>query len=239
MTTRPLYVRATAATLRLACRLFGGFRIRGLEHVPAAGPAILISNDLSWADPPAIFSVVRRPCWFMANHFLFDLPVLGRLLPLYGAFPVNREKPDRGALKEAEEHLADGDLVCIFPEGGTTITGRLYPFEGGVALLALRKSVPVVPIAMTGTDRLLPEGARFPRFVRGGVTLTAGSPVHPGEIDPSLPHRRRIEELTRRLYEAVAALLPAEYLPEAEPELGRGSSPMIRTSVSSHTSNRS
>jgi 1-acyl-sn-glycerol-3-phosphate acyltransferase len=216
MTLRPrrLLIRVTSATGRGLFRLLGGFRVKGLENVPKDGPAILAPNHLSWADPPAIRSVIRRTCWFMANEFLFRVPILGRLIPLYGAFPLERGKFDRDALRRAENHLKDGDLVCIFPEGGTTLTGRLVPFEGGVALLAIRNDAPVIPVGITGTDRVLPISAPYPRFARGGVTVTFGPPIYPGDIDPSLPRRRRVDLLTERIYQAVASLLPPEYLPE-------------------------
>jgi len=217
MHTQPLWVtRITAPVLRGMFGLAGGYRVKGLEHVPAEGAAILASNHLSWADPPAIRTVIRRACWFMANDFLFRIPVLGRLIPYYGAFPVRRGRLDREALRRAEEHLKEGDLVCVFPEGGTSMTGRLVPFEGGVALLALRADVPVVPVAITGTDRVLPMTRPFPHYHRGGVTVTFGPPVHPSDVDPALPHRQRLEEFTARLHAAVAALLPPEYLPEEE-----------------------
>jgi len=213
---RRLLIQATSALLRGMFRLCGGFHVRGLEHLPKTGPAILASNHLSWADPPALRAVLRRTSWFMANDFLFRIPVLGRLLPWYGGFPVERGKIDRDALRRAEQHLADGDFVVIFPEGGTTITGVLYPFEGGAALLALRANVPLVPVGITGTDRVLPEKAPYPHYARGGVTLTFGTPIDPSTIDPSLPRRARIDALTARLQEGVAALLPPEYLPAAD-----------------------
>lgn len=196
-------------------RLFGGLRAEGLENIPASGAAILAPNHLSWADPPAIRLFLTRRAWFMANEFLFRIPVLGKLIPLFGAFPVHRGRLDRDAIRIAEEHLRDGDLLCVFPEGGTTITGTLYPFEGGVALLAIRNNVPIVPVGITGTDRLLPmTPPHRPHYVRGGVRLRIGKPIHPDEVDPTLPRKERIEQLTHRLYHAVAALLPPEYLPE-------------------------
>jgi 1-acyl-sn-glycerol-3-phosphate acyltransferase len=151
----------------------------------------------------------------MANDFLFRIPVMGWLLPFYGAFPVIRGRLDREALRRAEQHLEDGDLVCIFPEGGTSITGRLVPFEGGVALLALRRGVPIVPLAVTGTDRVLSSSNPVPRFARGGVTVRFGPTIDPADIAPDCPRRDRIEAITQRIYDAVASLLPPEYLPEA------------------------
>ncbi len=214
---RPRVIRVTSWILHGIFRVFGGFRVTGLEHIPTSGPALLAANHRSWADPPALRCVIRRTCWFMGNDFLFRIPVLGRLIPMYGAFPVERGKMDRDALREAEGHLADGDLLVIFPEGGTTVTGTLYPFEGGAAMLAIRNDVPIVPVGITGTDRMLPmKPPIYPRWARGGVTVTFGPPIHPSDLDPTLPRRARIDALTEKLYAAVAALLPPEYLPGEE-----------------------
>ena len=212
---RPGVIAFTTPILRALFRLYGGLRVDGLENLPRNGAAIIAPNHLSWADPPALRAIIRRPCFFMANHDLFDIPVIGRLLPMYGTFPFNRDKhPDREALRVADKHLREGDLLCIFPEGGTTVTGTLVPFEGGVALLALRSHVPVVPVAITGSDRMLPrEPPLIPRYARGGMTVTFGRPIHPDEVDPGLPKRERVTALTRRLQDAVAAMLPPHYLP--------------------------
>lgn len=200
-------------------RLLGGFRASGAENLPPGG-CILAPNHLSWADPPAIRITVNRTCWFMANDFLFRVPVLGWIIPFFGAFPVRRGVLDREAIRRAEAFLKDGDAVCIFPEGGTTVTGRLVPFEGGVAMLALRNNVPVVPVALSGTDKVLPRRLTLPRWAPGGVTITYGKPIHPEEIDPTLPRRARMDALTERLYWAVHAMLPEEYQPTAEEPKG-------------------
>lgn len=209
----PLLLAVTRPALRGTFGLLGGCRIRGVENLPAKGGAIVAPNHLSWADPPAVEAAVNRRCWFMANHDLFSNPALRWWLPWFGAFPVHRGTMDRDALRRAESHLKEGDLVCVFPEGGTTITGTLYPFEGGVAMMALRTDVPVVPVALTGTDRVLPADMKL-RHAKGGVTITFGKPIFPTEIDPDLPRRQRVDELTQRIYDAVAAMLPPEYLPE-------------------------
>lgn len=194
--------------------LLGGLRAEGQENIPTSGAAIMASNHLSWTDPPALGMMIPRICWFMANDFLFRIPVMGKIIPYLRAFPVHRGRVDREAIRVAEQHLKDGDLLCVFPEGGTTITGVLYPFEGGVALMALRSNVPVVPVAITGTDKMLPmkEPYRF-HYAPGGIRIRFGKPIHPDEIDPSLPRRERVDLLTARLYHAVADLLPPDYLP--------------------------
>lgn len=195
-------------------RLLGGLRAEGQENIPATGAAILAPNHLSWTDPPALGLVIPRNCWFMANDFLFRIPVMGKLIPYLRAFPVHRGRLDRDALRTAEEHLKNQDLLCVFPEGGTTITGVLYPFEGGVALLALRNNVPIVPVAITGSDKVLPmkEPYRL-HYARGGIRIRFGKPIHPSEIGADLPRRERVDLITAQLYHAVAELLPPEYLP--------------------------
>src|SRR5687768_9007781 len=95
----PLLIRCTSVTLRGLYRLSGGFQVRGLENIPPEGAAIIAPNHLSWADPPALRAVIRRKTWFMGNHDLFEIPVIGRLLPLYGGFPVERGTLDREAVR--------------------------------------------------------------------------------------------------------------------------------------------
>ena len=201
-------------------RLFGGFHASGAENVPAKGGCILASNHLSWADPPAVRIGISRPCWFMANDFLFRIPVLGWVIRFFNAFPVRRGVLDREAIRQADKLLQEGEAVVIFPEGGTTITGRLVPFEGGPAMLALRNNVPVVPVGLAGTDKVLPREPSLPRWARGGTTVVYGRPIHPDDIDPSLPRRERMDLLTERLYWAVHELSPAEY--RAAPDEPKG-----------------
>lgn len=212
LVVRRAIIAVTSVVLKGLYRLYGGFRVQGLENIPATGAAIIAPNHHSWADPPAIRSVIRRTCWFMGNHDLFQIPILGRILPIYGAFPVERGTLNRDTIRLAEAHLKAEDLLCIFPEGGTTTTGRLMPFEGGLALLALRNNVPIIPVAITGTDRLLEMKPPYRvRYTKGGVTLTFGKPIWPEEVAPEASRRERMDLLALRAYEAVRDMLPPEY----------------------------
>ncbi len=203
---------------------FGGLRFSGTEHLPAEGAALLIGNHRSWADPPAVLLSSARPPLFMANEFLFRIPLLGGIIRFYGSFPVHRGRLDREAIRMAEERLQRGHLLTIFPEGGTTITGVLYPFEGGAAMIAVRQNVPVIPFGITGSDRVLPMKRPFyPRYARGGVHVKFGPAIHPRDLDGALPHRERIRVLTERMEESVAALLPADHLPDRLRHLARPS----------------
>jgi 1-acyl-sn-glycerol-3-phosphate acyltransferase len=210
---RERWIRALVPIARGLYRLLGGFRAEGVEHVPPSGPVIVASNHLSWADPPAVRVAMPRACRFMANDFLFRIPLLGAFIRFCGAFPVRRGVMDRDAIRSAEACLRRGEAVCVFPEGGTTITGRLVPFERGVALLAVRTNAPILPAGIAGSDRVLPRRITLPRWARGGVRIRFGPAIRPDEIDPSMPRRERLDRLTERLYDAVAALLEPEYAP--------------------------
>lgn len=221
MSERPrnLLTRLTELPLTTLFRLCGGWRVYGQENLPKSGAAILAPNHRSWCDPPAIGLAVPRACWFMANDFLFRIPVLGKLIPYYGAFPVRRGGVDRETLRTAESHLKNGDFLCIFPEGGTTVTGKLfYPLEGGVALIAMRSNVPIIPVAMTGTDGVVNPKFPFLHHHKGGITVTFGKPLYPDQLFQEAPRKERIDLLTELLWDKIAELLPPEYVPAEKPK---------------------
>lgn len=211
-------IRLLTPAVRGLFRACGGIRASGCENLPAGGGAILAPNHRSWADPPAVFLTAGRPCWFMANDFLFRIPILGSLIPEFGAFPVKRGTVDRDTLRTAQEYLQEGHLLCIFPEGGTTVTGTLYhPLEGGVALLAMRNHVPIIPVGITGSDGVLNAKPPYLHRFRGGVSVTYGKPLVPDELFPDLPRRERMDAITELLWDRIAELLPPDYLPAEKP----------------------
>jgi 1-acyl-sn-glycerol-3-phosphate acyltransferase len=129
----------------------------------------------------------------MAKSELFKIPILGPILPKVCAFPVKRGVPDRQALRTALELLAQGQVVTIFPEGTRSPDGTLQKPELGVALIALRSGAPVVPVGISGSDRLLPRGSPIPRFAH--VTVRIGKPLYfPQEDVPTHTVREKIAE---------------------------------------------
>ncbi|HEU4758970.1 MAG TPA: lysophospholipid acyltransferase family protein [Dehalococcoidia bacterium] len=180
--------------------------IRGRKNIPRQGPLILASNHLNLSDPPIITVLTPRRIVWMAKKELFDIPVIGILYRLYGLIPVRRFEADLAALRRAERALRRGQVLGMFPEGTRTGKPGLRPAEPGTALLALRAGVPVLPVAIWGT-----EGMRFPAalFRRTDVSIAFGEPFR-------LPRPKRItkedveagaDEIMRR----IAALLPPEY----------------------------
>jgi 1-acyl-sn-glycerol-3-phosphate acyltransferase len=156
--------------------------VTGLENVPRTGAVIIASNHLSFADSLVIPIVAPRKVHFLAKSDYFrGGGVKGTLQKAWfegmGMLPVDRDDPRAAiaSLDTALEVLGRGDAFGLYPEGTRSRDGRLYRGRTGVAHLALTAGVPVVPVGLTGTEKLQPVGARFPRVVP--ITIEFGKPI--------------------------------------------------------------
>jgi 1-acyl-sn-glycerol-3-phosphate acyltransferase len=185
--------------------LWGEFR--GREHVPCTGPVLLMANHCSTVDPPLVGVACPRKLYYMAKAELFEVPGLKQLIRALNAYPVRRGAPDRMALRRTFHLLEQGEAVLIFPEGTRSRDGRLKEAEPGAVLFALRTGVPVVPVAIAGTEVLWPRDRRLPRWhpvsVRFGAPLRF--PAWSGPIPKSVLRRAG-----RCIMGAIAELLEAE-----------------------------
>lgn len=163
--------------------LLGGIRAVGTENVPRTGGVLLCPVHLSHADPAAVGCTSPRTLWFMAKQELFRVPVFGRLIRTVGAFPVDRASSDAGALRRAVARLDAGGALLVFPEGRRGDGASLQPLQPGIAVLARRPGVQVVPVGLAGTATLLPKGSGRPR--RCCVTVYYGPPVDVGSLSKS------------------------------------------------------
>lgn len=152
----------------------------GVERVPVEGPAILASNHLSYADWLFMPLTLNRKVTFVAKAEYFTSPgVKGWLQRKFfsgaGQVPIDRSSADAaaGALTSAKRVLASGELFGIYPEGTRSHDGRLYRGKTGVARLAIETGVPVVPVAVLGTDIVAPPGKKFGRWTRPRVRFGA------------------------------------------------------------------
>ncbi len=129
-------------------------RQRGLEHLPAAGPGVVVSNHVSFVDALVLAAASRRPLRFVMDRTIFRLPILGFVFRTARAIPIAPRKEDPELLERAYVEIAraldDGDLVCLFPEGRITTTGEMNPFRPGIERILARNPVPVVPVALRG-----------------------------------------------------------------------------------------
>ena len=196
------------AALRLLSWLFLKPAIQGLENYPSDGPALIVINHLGDADSALLaFALPGPPPEALGKIELQSLPVLGAICDGYGLIWLHRGQPDRRAMRAALEALAAGRKVVIAPEGRYSLNGGLEEGGSGAAYLALKADVPIVPIALTGTE----NGRVYPnmrRLRRTPVTLTVGVPFR---VANGADRTGALREATRHTMTALAGLLPAEY----------------------------
>jgi 1-acyl-sn-glycerol-3-phosphate acyltransferase len=173
------------------------FRVRGEEHIPTAGPAVLLCNHVSYVDAVLLMAASPRPIRFIMDHRIFAMPVLGALFRLGKAIPIAPQKDDpeayERAFAEARRVLDEGDLLAIFPEGGLTRDGQLAEFKGGLMKILQTHPVPVVPMALGnlwGSFFSRVEGGSamrrpFRRGLLSRVTLDVAAPLPAAEVSPN------------------------------------------------------
>ena len=188
----------------IVSRLIYRFKVTGDVHIPTQGAALLVCNHVSFIDAVLLMAASPRPIRFMMDHRIFAMPILGWLFRLGKAIPVAPQKDDPAtyarAIADARAVLDDGELLCIFPEGGITRDGTLQPFKGGVmkVLEGRPDSLPVVPMALLNLwgsyFSRIEGGAAMRRPFRRGlfspVGLTVGAPMAPSAVSPGLLQQR-------------------------------------------------
>lgn len=173
----------------------------GLERIPEEGPVLLVCNHVSFMDPLIVMGVVRRPIRFVMYYKIYRIPLLNFIFRTAKAIPIAGRKEDADLLEHAFEEvdraLADGELVCIFPEGGITRDGEIAPFRGGVEKILARRAVPVVPIALRGLwgsvfsrhDSALGR-SRLPRRFWSRIAVAVGAPLPAAAADAAILEQR-------------------------------------------------
>ncbi len=188
---------------RWIARTFFALHVEGLEHVPQSRAAVLAPNHVSYVDPVVVGISVRRRVHFMAKKELFRNRLMGWLLRGLQTYPVTRERVDPSTLKRTLSLLAAGHVVVMFPEGTRGDGRTLGSAKSGVAVIAARSGVPVVPVYHWGTEQILPRGSRWPR--RAPLRVRFGAPLRfvGGRSDCEAA-----EAFGRQLMDAIAALHP-------------------------------
>lgn len=182
--------------------IFHGVRSKGLSNIPDRGPAIVAANHQSFLDPPLICVPGRTPLRFMAQAYLFRIPLLGPAIRGFGAFPVDRDQSLKETYGRSLKVLKSGELLGMHPEGGRgDVPDGVIRFQDGVARLALRTGATIVPATITGGYRVWRKGRRFP--IPGRLAVTYHPAFSPGK-------GRRRDEIARiqaRLEEVIAPRL--------------------------------
>ncbi|MFD4762207.1 lysophospholipid acyltransferase family protein [Streptomyces sp. NPDC058439] len=200
-------------------RLFFRPRIEGPENIPEHGAAIVAGNHLSFSDHFLMPAILKRRITFLAKAEYFTGPgVKGRLTAAFfhsiGQIPVDRSGKDAGqaAIREGLGVLGRGELLGIYPEGTRSHDGRLYKGKVGVAVMAIRAQVPVVPCAMVGTFEIQPPGQVVPRIKR--VTIRFGEPLDFSRYAGLENQKAAIRAVTDEIMYAILTLSGQEYVDE-------------------------
>jgi 1-acyl-sn-glycerol-3-phosphate acyltransferase len=209
----PLLLVVTFAG-RIFARAVTRVRIEGaVDELPKEGPVILAANHTSNLDGVVLGSWLiprlgRRIHW-LGKKEMFDWPIVGYVARNGGVHPVDRGTADIEAFKLARRILEDGHVLFVFPEGTRSPDGSLQLAHDGLASLALRTGVPIVPIGIAGSNRVWPRGQKIPH-PGGHVTVRLGRPFRPADVLPSTADRRSAKaRLTTEIMGRIAELLPA------------------------------
>ena len=191
--------------------------VEGAENIPAEGPAIFASNHLSFSDSIFLPLVVPRKMTFLAKADYFKgVGLKGRLTRAFfrgaGQLPVDRSggKASNAALEAGLKVLRAGDLLGLYPEGTRSPDGRLYKGKTGVARMALEGGVPVIPVAMVGTDKVQPTGRIIPKVMRVGIKV--GEPLDFSRYAGMEDDRFVLRSITDEVMYALMELSGQEYV---------------------------
>ncbi len=175
---------------------------KGMENIPHEGSALLCCNHVSFVDPLILGGFIRRPVRFVMYYKIFNIPILKWIFKAAKAIPIAGYKEDPEmyelAFKSVKEALEDGDLVCIFPEGGLTPDGSVQEFKSGIERIIKETPVPVIPMALNNLwgslfsrkDKVL---ERRPKKFLAKINLNIGNPIKPTEANRTILYQKVIE----------------------------------------------
>lgn len=220
-TIRPGTFRIASKIVAFLCRVIFGLRIKGQENIPTEGGFILVGNHLHNLDPVFMLTSSTRPVFFMAKQELFKPWGLRHLIRWAGAFPVNRGKMDRSAIKQGQRVLEEGIGLGIYPEGTRSLSRKIERVLPGAGLFATGGDYLIVPCAITGSERVPFNGAAASRLARDGGDIPHRDPGHKGVLVRFGEPFRLPDEIDGRKVNAkaatdymmskVAEMLPEEY----------------------------
>ncbi len=193
-------------------------QVRGRENVPNEGAVLIVANHMNLSDVPLLGTSLGRSVIFMAKEELFHSRLSSYFYRRLGSFPVHRGKLDRKALRQSIQVLAGGSSLVMFPEGMRSKNNQLQPGFSGSALIAQHSGVPILPVGITGTEKIK---GRFWVLYHPRITVNIGRPFHLPPTNGRLT-KVKLAELTNFIMQHIAELLPPEYRGNyAEKEIGR------------------
>lgn len=201
-------------------RMYTRMTINGREHVPKTGAFVLAPVHRSYPDTPIAGCVTRRRLRFMGKDTMWKNRQFGWVLSALGAFPVTRGTADREALRRAIAVLEAGDPLVLFPEGERKQGPIVQPLFDGAVYIAIRAGVPIVPVGIGGSERVMPKKAKFvyPRKVHVEIGPPIPAPVAPvgGRLPRTIyaDHSARLHAELQRLFDIAMTKVPWDYPPD-------------------------
>ncbi len=194
------------AGFKTTLRWFSDFEIEGQENIPDSGPLLVAPNHLSNLDPAIVATALPRPPVFLAKKELFKYPVASILMRGYGAFPVDRRRADVRALSWiTRQLLSEHRIVIVFPEGTRSKFGGLLRGQPGLAHIAISTGVPVIPVALTGSENLQNPIKLFKPTAT--LRLKIGKPFVTAGV-AGRPSRKKANDVTTEIMIRIAKMLP-------------------------------
>lgn len=194
-----VFYRIGWALVVLPLRAYTRLTVSGREHLPTSGAYVLAPTHRCYLDTPFVGAVRWKRVRFMGKHTMWKNRQFGWILSALGAFPVQRGTADREALRRSIEVLEVGDPLVLFPEGERKRGPAVQPLFDGAVYVAIKAGVPIVPVGIGGSERVMPKGSKFiyPRKVH----VEIGPPIYP----PVAPEGGRLprtiyKEYTERLH---------------------------------------
>ena len=201
------------ATIRPVARVLWRTYLEGLERIPATGGAIMAPNHISFLDSMLLMIHLPRRITYVGKAEYLDDWKTKYLFPAAGMIPIDRRggKASMNALDAAARVLERDELFGIFPEGTRSRTGKLHKGHTGVARLALRTGVPIVPVGIVGTDEIQPPDAPYPRPFMPCV-IRFGRPIDVGRYRDHIDDRMVLRQLTDEVMFEIRSMTGQEYV---------------------------
>lgn len=206
---RPATQSRLGVAIQILARVLYRVRYHGLEHIPAKGAAVLVCNHVSYIDWLIISSASRRKVHFVMHASIYRMPIIHWILRLAKVIPIESGRKNPAALRAAfdqiEQILRSGGLVCIFPEGRLTRTGRINAFRPGIEHIIRNTPVPVVPLALGGlwgsffSHKNSKSMQCRPLETRTRVALTVGR-----KVDPCMATAHYLRTTVQKLHGEIA-----------------------------------
>ena len=187
----------------LLCFLLIKLTAKGEKNIPKKGPYILAPNHFSLLDPFVLQAKHKKPTTFLMAEDLDDLGWKELWIPwLYGVLLVHRKALKPSTIRAVQNQIEKKEPICIFPEG-TSVGARLKPPKEGAAYFSARNNIPIIPVALSGTDQI---SKKIKRLQRPEVSVEFGKPICPKGTE-----KEEIEALTKKTMQALKEMLPKKY----------------------------